>query len=313
MESYDLLIDRISKASGLPKEEIEKRVDEKKSKLSGLISKEGAAQIIAAELGVNFENQELKITELTPGMRKVNVVGKIINIFPVREYEKNGRSGKVANMILADETGNCRVVLWDVNHIALIETEQIGVGSVVEIRNASTRENEIHLSSFGEIKIVNRVIENVQTTMTKKVEEKELSKIVNGESVKVRGVIVQIFPIRFYSVCPQCGKKISELDNYTCAEHGQVEPKKRGILNLTVDDGTEAVRTVLFEDSINKLQDESELADEQKFNEFKNKFLGTEVFIEGNVRRNTLFNNLELIANNVEIVDVEQLIKKLEK
>ena len=50
MQNYDLLIERIAKASGLEKEEVERKVEAKKAKLSGLISKEGAAQIIAAEL-----------------------------------------------------------------------------------------------------------------------------------------------------------------------------------------------------------------------------------------------------------------------
>ena len=91
MENYDLLIERIAKSSGLAKEEIETKLEAKKAKLSGLISKEGAAQIIAAELGVSFEDQDLKISELIPGMRKVNVIGKVIQIFPVREFEKNGK------------------------------------------------------------------------------------------------------------------------------------------------------------------------------------------------------------------------------
>ena len=50
MDNYEKLLDRISRSSGLAKEEIEKKVEAKKAKLSGLISKEGAAQIVAAEL-----------------------------------------------------------------------------------------------------------------------------------------------------------------------------------------------------------------------------------------------------------------------
>jgi len=63
--------------------------------LAGLISQEGAAQIVAAELGINFDNEKLKINELLPGMRKVNVVGKVINLFPVRTFTtKKGGRGK---------------------------------------------------------------------------------------------------------------------------------------------------------------------------------------------------------------------------
>ncbi len=310
MQNYDLLIDRISKASNINKEEIERKVEAKKAKLSGLISKEGAAQIIAAELGISFENQELKITELIPGMRKVNVTGKVINLFPVREYEKNGKSGKVSNFILADETGNCRVVLWDINHISLIENAIIKEGTVVEIKNASTRDNEIHLSGFSEIKPIEKKMDDVQTA--KKTTEKELANISNGENIRIRGIIVQIFPIRFYNTCPKCNKKVSEIDNYVCPEHGKVEPQKRGILNLVVDDGTDSIRTILFSENINKITNENELENPEKFEEFKQTFLGTEVYVEGNIRRNSLFNNLELITNNVEIVNLDELIKKLE-
>ncbi len=311
MQNYDLLIDRISKASNIEKDEIERRVEAKKAKLSGLISKEGAAQIIAAELGISFENQDLKISEIMPGMRKVNVIGKIINLFPVREYEKNGKSGKVSNFILADETGNCRVVLWDMNHISLIENSEIKEGDSVEIKNASIRNNEIHLSGFSEFKKSNKTFDNV---LTKKVTKEEtIDEIQNGQSVKLRGLVVQVFSVRYYNICPDCGKKVVDENGfYNCNEHGKVEPKKRGILNLVLDDGNESIRVVIFGENINSLGNEQELEDPEKFNTFKDDLLGTEIYIEGNVRRNSLFNNLELIATNVSRVDVEELIQKLE-
>jgi len=71
-ENYDKILDRIAKSSGVEKEELERRVEAKRAKLAGLISKEGAAQVIAAELGISFDNEKLKINELLPGMRKVN-------------------------------------------------------------------------------------------------------------------------------------------------------------------------------------------------------------------------------------------------
>jgi replication factor A1 len=191
MQNYDMLIERISQSAGLEREEIERKVEAKKAKLSGLISKEGAAQIIAAELGINFEDQDLKIRELMSGMKKVNVVGKIITLFPVREFEKNGRSGKVANFILADETGNTRVVLWDVNHIVLIEEKSIKEGDVVEIKNGSTRESEIHLSGFSELKKSDVVLEDVKTESVN--EDAILGEVRQGQNVRVRGVVVQVF------------------------------------------------------------------------------------------------------------------------
>lgn len=311
MQNYDLLIERIAKSSGLEREEVERKVEAKKAKLSGLISKEGAAQIIAAELGISFEDQDLKIVELMSGMRKVNIVGKVINIFPVREYSKNGREGKVANFILADETGSTRVVLWDMKHIALIESEEIKVGDVVEIKNASTRDTEIHVSGFSEFRKSGSVLENVKTTQS--VSEGDLSDARQGQTIKSRGVVVQVFQPRFYSVCPECNKKVvkGEEDVFTCAEHGKVIAKDRAILNFVLDDGTEAMRVVMFSDQINSIVPEEDLKDPEKATAFRDDFLGTEIYLTGRVNRNQLFNNLEIVASSVEKVDVEKLIETL--
>ena len=312
MQNYELLIDRIVKSSGLEKEEVERKVEAKKAKLSGLISKEGAAQIIAAELGISFEDQDLKIGELMGGMRKVNVVGKVIQLFPVREYSKNGREGKDANFVIADDTGNTRVVLWDTNHIELIENETIKQGDVVEIKNASTRDSEIHLSGFSELKKSETIMENVKTEAA--VSEVTLNEVRQGQMVRIRGVIVQVFPFRFYSVCPECNKKVvSENEEYKCAEHGVVTPKDRAILNFVLDDGTETIRVVMFSDQINALIPEEDLKDEAKVIVFRDDLMGTEIHLSGNVKRNQMFNNLEIVASGLEKVDVDKLIEELEK
>jgi len=313
MQNYDLLIERIAKSANLEKDEVERKVEAKKAKLSGLISKEGAAQIIAAELGISFEDQDLKISELMAGMRKVNVVGKIVNIFPVREFEKNGRSGKVANFVFADDTGSTRVVLWDVNHIELIENETIKEGNVIEIKNGTTRDSEIHLSSFSELKKSETVMDDVKTAPA--VSEGTLDEARQGQNIKVRGVVVQVFQPRFYSVCPECNKKvISEGEGFRCAEHGVVaSPKDRAILNFVIDDGTETMRTVMFSDQINALISEEDLKDADKAAAFRDDLIGTEIYLSGRVNRNQLFNNLEVVATGVEKVDVEALIQELDK
>jgi ssDNA-binding replication factor A large subunit len=312
MQNYDLLIERISKVSGVDINEIERKVEAKKAKLSGLISKEGAAQIIAAELGVSFENQDLKINELMPGMKKANVFGKVISIFPVREYEKNGRAGKVTSFILADETGNTRVVLWDTNHIDLIERLIIKVGDVVEIKNASVRDEEIHLSGFSELKKSEKILEKVKTE--RKFTEESLDKIKQGQNISARGIVVQMFQPRFYNVCSKCNKKaIQDGEKYNCAEHGIIVPKERAILNFVIDDGTENMRVVLFSEQIKILIPEEDLKDEEKVIIFREDLLGTEVFVTGIVKRNQLFNNLEIIGSDVKKVDAEKLIEELEK
>ncbi|MBT7102047.1 DUF2240 family protein [archaeon] len=311
MQNYDLLIERIATSAGIEKEEVERKVEAKKAKLSGLISKEGAAQIIAAELGINFEDQDLKIGELMAGMRKVNVVAKVINLFPVREYSKNGREGKVANFVIADDTGSTRVVLWDVNHIALIEDGTIKEGDVVEIKNGATRDMEIHLSGFSEIKKSSTVMDEIKTGAV--TNEITLVEARQGQNVRIRGTVVQVFSPRFYHVCPECNKKaLQEGEAYKCAEHGVITPKDKAILNFVLDDGTETMRIVMFSDQIALVVPEEDLKDEAKALAFRDDFIGTEIYLSGNVKTNNFFNNLEIIASGVEKVDVENLIKELD-
>ena len=55
------------------------KIKEKINDLSGLISEEGAAHIIANELGIELltmGKEKIKIKEAYPGMRNVSVVGK---------------------------------------------------------------------------------------------------------------------------------------------------------------------------------------------------------------------------------------------
>lgn len=308
---YSLLVERIATSSGVEKGEVEKRIEAKRAKLSGLISREGAAQIIAAELGVSFDNVQLKISELTGGMRKINLLAKVIQVFPVRSFEKAGRSGKVANLIIGDETGNTKLVLWDTNHISLIESKQINVGDVVEIKNASTRDGEIHLSAFSELKKTGNTIENVKTGRT--YSEKEIKSIEENKGISLRAIVVQAYTPRFFFVCPECGKKATQdAEGYNCNEHGKVLPKERVLLNVTLDDGTETLRAVLFSDQLDKLVPSETLKDNDKFLAFKDEIMGTEFFIKGVAKKNQLFNNIELSVQDIEKVDPEKLVAMLE-
>lgn len=312
MDNYGKIIERISKSSNLEKEEIERRVEAKRAKLSGLISKEGAAQVVAAELGVSFEAEKLKIDELLPGMRKVNVVGKIINLFPIRSFTtKKGDEGKVVNLIIADDTSNIKVVLWDTNHISLIENGKISQDSVIEIVNGTIRDNEIHLGSFSELKLSNEEIDEVKTE--KIVKEKPIFEYRVSDSTLTRAFIVQTFEPRFFYVCPECKKKVvSGEGGFVCVEHKKVVPEKRALMNFVIDDGTENIRAVAFHDVLKHLGF-NDLDNTEEIIKKREDLLGKEMVFSGSVRMNKFFNNPELILDQVSEVDLENIISQLEK
>ena len=306
--NYEQILDMISKGSGESVEEIERKIEAKRAKLSGLISKEGAAQIVASELGISFEKQKMKISGLMNGMKKINLVGKIIRMNRVVEYNKEGRSGKIGSFLLGDDSSNIRVVLWDTNHIALIENGEINEGGVIEISGGDIRNGEMHLSGFAEIKKSEETIENVQEKPVSFL--KSISDIQINDNVEVRAFVVQIFGPNFFYVCPECNKKVAEENK--CAEHGTVVQQKRAILNFVLDDGTETIRSTLFDDQVKKVASESDLDSNEAFMKKRDELIGKEFIVEANARKNRLYENTELIVNDIREVDIDKLISQLE-
>lgn len=294
MDAYSNLIEKISKHSNVPIEEIEKKVEAKKAKLSGLISKEGAAQIVAAELGISFENEVLKIKELTNGLRRANIVGKITRVFPVKEFSKNGRSGKFASFTVGDETSNVRVVLWDSNHVSLIESGNLNQGDVVEIKGATVKNGEIHLSAFSDIKPSSQKFDSVKETG--EVLPGSFANAKEGDLVSVRAFIVQTFEPRFF-------------------DSKKNEGEKGVLLNVVLDDGSATMRSVLFGENIKKLLSVSdeELFSLDSLNLKRSEILGDEKLFTGNFRMNSFSNSLEFSVRGIQDFSVDNLIKELEQ
>lgn len=293
MDNYSQLMERIARAANLHVEEVERKIEAKRAKLSGLISKEGAAQIVAAELGITFDNELLQIAELVEGMKRAHIIGKITQIFPIRSYAKNGREGKIGSFLLGDASSNVRVVLWDTHHIGLIESGALKEGSVVEILNGGVRNGEVHLSAFSDIKLSKEKVGEVMHTRSS-----QAGSFVDarpGSYMKVRATIVQLFEPRFFDDKKEAGKK-------------------RALVNFILDDGSETMRCLLNETSLAKLGfTNEEVFSPEAFNARKGEFLGEEKIFTGSVKTNTYFNKLEMNIEHIEDVNVDALIAELEK
>lgn len=317
--TFEQLIERIAKLSGLTQDEILRRVEAKKAKLSGLISNEGAAQVVAAELGISFENQKYKIIDLLIGMKKVQVVGKVLEIYPIKKYRRAEHEGEIATMLLADDTSSIRVVLWDTKHIELIKNNTIKKDSVIEIKNADVRGTlmkELHLSSNSEISLSDAKIES-PVHHEEKPKTSKILELKPNERASIRATIVQLFQPAFFSVCPECNMKVSyEADKALCVRHGAVIPNKRALLNLVIDDGTENIKSLAFSENIKKLLklEETEfdkLQDPSFFLAKKSELLGTEWLFTGRTRKNILFDRNEFVIDSLQELKPEELIKEL--
>lgn len=320
---YEQIILKIKEQSKLTDEDIETRIRSKMDQLAGLISKEGAAHILANELGVKlFEEGRLKIKDIMAGMRSVETVGKITNVFDARDFErKDGSKGKVLSFVIADDTGSIRVVLWN-DQVDKYKGLESGV--IVKIRDAYVKENntnkELHLGIRSEL-ILNPEGESLGE-IKQKLERKSVEQLTeNSSNIELLGTIIQVFEPKFYEVCPECNRRLKQKESsLVCDKHGAVEPQYSYVMNIVLDDGTSTIRTVFFRNQLLNLLkiNDSEIMkfkdNPAEFQTIKNELLGNIIRVVGRTVKNELFNRLEFIPNLVYTnPDPDDELLRLEK
>ncbi len=285
------------------------------------MSVEGAAYIVAKELGVAIIKQErLDIAHVLPGMQNVDMIGKITRISPVREFSTEKAKGRVANITIADETGSVRMSLWN-DEISGIEG--LEVGDVVRARGYVKEDNlgnpEIRLGRYGSLM---KSDEDVTVKeIRRSVERTSISQLTEGGYKEMRAPLLQIFESNlFYEICPTCKRrvKLGENDEFVCSDHGVVEPDYGLIVSGIADDGTGSIRIVFFNENAEKIlglpaEEAKKLFDKKKKLDAVLSLipLGKEFVFEGRARRNQLFDRLEFIVSNVKEVNVKEEIELL--
>ena len=317
---------RITEKAKITEEEINQKIKAKLKQLSGLISEEGAAHIIANELGVKlFEiGEKLQIKNILPGMRNVDVVGKVLQTYELREFKTEKHAGKVANMLIGDDTGTIRVVLW---HKQADNINNLKEGDVVKIRGGYIRDNqgrkEIHLSETSKLIINPPGVEvEVKPYTPPSAVRKKIAEIKEDDAnVELLATVVQVFDINFFEVCPQCNKRIRLKDEgFSCPTHGKVEPQYNYVLNLYLDDGSDNIRAVFWRQQVEELldMDNSRILvfkdDPTKFEPVKTELLGNIIKVGGRANKNQNFDRIELVVNKVDkSPDPDEEIKKLQE
>ena len=76
----------------------------------------------------------MKISELKPKQGNVEIQAEITDISPVREFQKFGTAGRVANATIKDDSGEVTMTLWN-EQIDLVK-----VGDKIEIKDGYANE-----------------------------------------------------------------------------------------------------------------------------------------------------------------------------
>lgn len=304
--TYEEIRTRIKNATNISEAEIDEKVSQKLKQLSDLVSKEGAAHIVANDLGVKIfmaqKTGRLKVNELQPMQRNVEVLARVIKNYGTRNFKTEKKEGRVASFLVGDDTGIVRATVWD--EPVIQQLDKLQEKDIVLVKGAYIRENngfkELHLGT-GSSLAINPENESVPFSKQTAV-NKAISELKDKDLATIAGTVVQVFEPRFYEACPVCGKKV-QMEDGKCVQHGLVEKKTVPILNLILDDGTDNIRVTCFRDAAESAAGKALIPmkdNPSAIDSFKNSMTGKQLQVTGRVSMNEMFARLELVAQSVK-------------
>jgi replication factor A1 len=263
------------------------------------------------------ENKIFKLDELQPGLNDVNVIARILRVFPVTEFKKENAEGKVANFQIADKTNTIRATAWNdlVN-----ETEKLGENDLVKIEGAYTKQGlkgiELHLGYKARILKNPKIAEEVPSAMELRgvdVTKKKIAKLHKDDGiVEIKGKIIEVEPGKlFFNACQKCGKKVIKMEeNFLCENCGeQKESVPNAVISIKIEDESGSINSVFYGKTAEELvgltgkeieKKISENSLEETMDEIRGKLWNTEITLQGKIKENSYNAELEITAKNME-------------
>ncbi|UZE92161.1 MAG: hypothetical protein IB616_05480 [Methanosarcinales archaeon] len=219
------LLQIYERLEGITLDEFKEKVQEKIKSMGGLCDEKTAAMLVAHDLGMDVAPKApaVKIGEISLDAKNVSFVGKVVDAYEPREFAReDGSLGRVANILVSDETGSIRVALWD-DLADLVKVDELKVGQVVNI-NGYVKEGytgiEINIGRGGSLEFVEG---GDVTIKTHKINE--IAAGMNG--INVVGKVLDVGEMRTFA-------RDDGTEGYVCS--------------LTIGDETGKTRTVLWGD-----------------------------------------------------------------
>jgi ssDNA-binding replication factor A large subunit len=147
----------------LTAEAIRDMVDEKKRKVgAGYLTDQGALFLVAADLGISFDNVpkvQSGLKDLYVGAKDVTITGRIMNIYPSYKFTKKETSeqSSARTLVIYDKDAKVKVKLWD-KQVSIPEEIGLQAGDVVKIVKGYVRAGldgkpVVNLGSYGALEV----------------------------------------------------------------------------------------------------------------------------------------------------------------
>jgi len=226
----------------LEEEQLREMITDRKEEAGGLLTDEGAAHIIAYELGVTLRREEeigteIHIEDLSIGMNDISISGRVLLLGLTYLFTKqDGTEGKVKKMLLGDRTKVVNVSVWDDKVDTLLEDIQPNI--MVRISHGYVREGldgdpELHIGSRGSIV----KIRDVKTEDYPRVEDYYLRIGEIREDIKflhIQGKVKQIYP---------------------CSEFTYSDGKEGKVQRILLSDDTGEIIVVFWGETTDKIRE----------------------------------------------------------
>ena len=125
-------------------EDLDDRVAELRQEFGGLLNDEVLRRIAKEEEGGNNMASIKKIADLGD-KEEISIVVKVTRINDTKTFQKRtGGEGKVRNLNIEDETGTCRLTLWD-EDVELPENMNIVIGTQLKLTDCYTKQTDFGL------------------------------------------------------------------------------------------------------------------------------------------------------------------------
>jgi len=158
---------------------------------------------------VTRDNELRKISELETGLHNISITGRVMHVSNAKTFTtKKGREGKVANLMIADNSGEIRVVLWTDN---IKHLKKITEGDIVEINDIEIKDGyraqEAHMQNRSTIKKIDDESDDKYPAYEEKITP--VSDIKGEMQVNIVARVVRISRVRTYNSNGREGKFIT--------------------------------------------------------------------------------------------------------
>ena len=228
--------------SDLTAEDLQRMIQTKIEGAGRLLTEEGATFMVANEFGIDLSNGNvvgtgMKVKDIIIGANDATIIGVVSSIsLPKSFVRRDGVEGQVARLVVSDDTGSIRVVLWN-EKTSIISEGKVSQNQMVRISHGYVRKGltgnpELNLGRRGTVVVLSSTPAFEPITPQRSL--KKIRDLTEGNIVNIIGVV----------------KGLSQISSFKRANGTQGQ-----VMRIRLADDTGRVRAVLWDGQVNSVKD----------------------------------------------------------